>query len=166
MNKNYLMVFGLVLALVLGGVAVSRPAQVVKEVAVKAGSVASPDLPFPCLSVGGVRRCSGQMSPTQATTTICAIQSPAATSTLVGLGATLTVSSSTASRLVIASSTTAYATTTHFASTDIAANAQMTLVSTSTRADKVISPNTWFVFSMNGGTGTFSPSGSCFATFE
>lgn len=153
-----------VLALVIAGVAVSKPAQVVEKT-IQAGAVASPDIMSPYFSFGGLKHWAGRTdSLTQATTTVCAIQSPAATSTLAWAGVLFKVSSTTASTVTLATSTTAFATTTLLTSTTIAANAQGYINFQGSSAN-VLAPNTWVVVGMAGGTGTFSPSGTCQAEF-
>lgn len=108
---------------------------------------------------------------TAATTTPCAIQSPAATSTLVMASALFTVSSTTASTVTIAKAATAFATTTVLGNAiAVGANAQATIVATSTTAnqlaqDFVFAPSQWVVIGMAGNIGTFSPSGQCSAFF-
>lgn len=109
----------------------------------------------------------------QATTTICASQSTfptAATSTLVGGSILLTVSSTTASTVVVAKASTAYATTTLLNSIAVAANAQTTLnfLSTTTGSTQnyVFGPTDYLVVSMQGGGGTFSPTGVCTAMWR
>jgi hypothetical protein len=133
------------------------------------GAISSPDLPGNYIGVGGVRKWSYSQPFAAATTTVCAVQSPAGTSTLQSAGAQFDVSSTTASTVTIAKATTAFATTTQIG-TDyaIAAGARaFIMASTSPTGELIVfAPNTWFVIGMRGGTGTFSPSGSCHATFE
>ncbi len=133
------------------------------------GSVASPYISSPYMVYGDVYNWAGHTeSLTQASTTPCAIQSPTATSTLVFGGIKLNVSSTTASRVTLAKSSTQYATTTLLGFADLAAGAQATVVASTSfsgiaGADGalVFSPGQWFVVGMSGGTGTFSPTGSC-----
>lgn len=104
---------------------------------------------------------------TQASTTICAIQSPVSTSTLQAANIKLDTSSSTASVITIAKASTAFATTTTIGSQyTVSANAQAFIqASTSPAAGAVtvFGPNQWLVVGMQGGTGTFSSVGSCAA---
>lgn len=133
------------------------------------GAVASPDIMSPWFSYGGVRHWSGHSeSLVSATTTVCAIQSPAATSTLLRASISFKVGSTTASTVDIAKATTAYATTTIIGGGALAANAQGTFNATTTPATgtslngpMVFAPSTYVVFGMEGGTGTFSPTGTC-----
>lgn len=133
---------------------------------------AGPTRTFPCESTNGVTRCFTQKVLTTATTTVCAIKSPTATSTLVSGGIKLNVSSTTASTVTVAKATTAFATTTLINSVSVSANAQAAIEAASTtesalvQTNRTFAPNTWLVFGMAGGTGTFSPSGSCNGTFE
>jgi hypothetical protein len=108
---------------------------------------------------------------TAATTTVCALQSPAATSTLVRGGVRLSVSSTTASTVTIAKATTAFATTTWLTNESVGANAQATIIVPATttptgQAFQIFAPNEWLVVGMSGGVGTFSPTGVCQATWE
>lgn len=167
--KNYLVMAGIGLVMALG-VVMLVPRSVVNQVS-QLGAVSSPDINSPYFSFGGVRQWAGRTdSLTQATTTICAIQSPAATSTLAYGTIKLTVSSTTASTITLAKAATAYATTTSLGTWEAAANSQGTAVSLRTAAggedlDETFGPNQWFVVGMAGGNGTFSPTGTCQAVW-
>lgn len=130
------------------------------------GASTSPDISSPYISFGDVRLWASHTgSLNQATTTICALQSPASTSTLVRGTILLTVSSTTASTITLAKATTPYATTTSLGASAITANGQGYAVA-STTGSHIFAPNTYFVVGMAGGTGTFSPTGSCNATWQ
>jgi len=120
-------------------------------------------------SVGGVTTTYARSALATATTTVCALQSPNATTTLEGAPEiTLLTSSTTASVVTIAEATNAFATTTSIGSAAVGANAQATITasSTATLGKNVISPQNWIVVGMQGGTGTFSPTGGCVAAFR
>ena len=163
---------GLIAAVVLllGGYVFHTPA--VENVF---GALAGPDIPSPYLNWGGMRQWNNGLSFTQATTTPCAIQSPAATSTLVEAGVRVDVASTTATRWDIAKAANAFATTTAIGSMqNIAADGQAFFhASTSPGAGavEVFAPNTFLVIGVRGGitpgtAGTgFVPSGRCQATF-
>lgn len=126
----------------------------------------------PDLTVNGVTEYKYSVGLTQATTTICAIQSPAATSTLRFAAVRFSVSSTTASTVTMAKSATAFATTTAIGGGALAASAQGTFSATTTPATltsldgvTTFAPSQWIVVGMAGGTGTFSPSGVCQAVF-
>jgi hypothetical protein len=160
----------IVVALVIGGVK-NETSELLNGPSV--GSVSSPDIASPYLSFGDVRRWASHTgSLTQATTTICALQSPAATSTLVLGTLRLDVSSSTASTITYAKAATPYATTTLFNSVAVAANGQAailaasTTVSALTQTNAIFAPNQYLVVGMQGGVGTFSPTGSCNAVWQ
>lgn len=122
-------------------------------------------------NVEGVQQYFTRRALAQATTTICAIRSPQATSTLDHASVRFTVSSTTASIITIAKATTAFATTTIIGNqVSIAANAQATIIATTTSAQvtsqtAVFAPNDWLVIGMQGGIGTMSPTGICQAKF-
>ncbi len=157
MNKNILVTIAVVLSLVLSIVALNT-----KNTEIKTSAVASPDIMSPYFSFGGVRHWASRTdSLTQATTTVCALQSPSATSTLVTAFINFTVSTTTASTVTLAKANTAYATTTLLGSVTLAANAQGIAVA-STTGSHIFSPNTWFVVGMAGnGANTYSPTGTC-----
>lgn len=150
-------------------------------------------IPGNCYVSNGVTTCSKGGAFTQATTTVCAIQAPAATSTMIDGGANFSISSTSASFVTIAKATTQYATTTILATSTVSANAQgysdamatssnpsgvtATPLSISTAnqlvlTDRTFAPNTWMVVGMaptaaqSGGGATFSPVGYCHATFR
>lgn len=135
------------------------------------GAVASPDIPSPYISWGGLRYWNRHTtSLTQATTTVCALQSPAATSTLSHASIRFTVGTTTNAGVVMAKAATAYATTTALGGTmTLLANEQGTVIA-STTVQSVFAPSTYLVVGMTDQTaeataGTFSPSGVCQATF-
>lgn len=103
---------------------------------------------------------------TQATTTVCAIQSPNATTSLMNASLLETVSSTTASTITLATSTTAFATTSLITTATIGAGAQGQLTFDGGSNNTVVSPNTWLVFGQSGGIGTFSPTGVCSVLLE
>lgn len=123
-------------------------------------------------SIGGIGiRGAHTTSLNQASTTICALQSPLATSTLLKSSLQLSVSSTTAILVTMAKSATPYATTTLLGSqVNVAANAQVTIVGSTTVAQdgagaNIFAPSTWLVISAQNGIGTYSPSGACNALF-
>lgn len=139
------------------------------------GALPGPDISSPYLRFGrgySVRRWATAIPFTAATTTVCAIQSPAATSTLVAGGVRFTVSSTTASTVTIAKAATAFATTTLINVASVGANAFATVLAASTtesslaQTNRIFGPNEWLVVGMAGGVGTFTPTGICQATFE
>lgn len=169
--KNYIITAGIALAVVLA-VLTLMPQKVINSVQT-VGAVSSPDIQSPYFSYGGVRFWGAKTdSLIAASTTICAIQSPVSTSTLVTGSIRLTVSSTTATVVTMAKSATRYATTTALASAAFGANAQGTLVasttSTGTPLDgtNTFAPSQWLVVGMQGTSGqTYSPQGVCQATW-
>jgi hypothetical protein len=156
-NKIIVAVALVVIAIIaIGGYSYPSVTETVVERTV--GAVVGPDTYFPYVANNDVHT---------ATTTVCSIKSPAATSTLRVGAVTLTTSSTTASIVTLAKATTAYATTTALSRLALAANAQAThFASTSAGStDIIFSPNTYFVVGMEGGAGTFSPVGACTAVF-
>lgn len=136
------------------------------------GAVTGPDTYFDYVANNDLQKFGQTRTLTTATTTVCAIKSPTATSTLTFGGVKFIVSSTTASTVTIAKATTAYATTTAIGGGALGAGAQGTFnATTTTAADTsldgamVFAPSTYFVVGMAGNVGTFSPTGSCSAEF-
>ena len=154
------------LSLVMSVLALNKPVP-----APVVGAVSGPILMSNYFGFGGLTMWGAQTSSLkQATTTVCALQSPAATSTLMYGSIKLNVSSTTASTVTLAKATSAFATTTSLGSASVAANGQATVVSLRTAAGgdalaETFAPSTWFVVGMAGGTGSFSPSGTCQAVW-
>ena len=107
-------------------------------------AVSSPDIPSPYLTYGGVRRWARyDRDLTQASTTVCAIQSPVSTSTLISGGITFTESSTTAMTITMAKAATPYATTTSLGEGLLAADIFGTFVA-STTPNWILLPPTKF----------------------
>jgi hypothetical protein len=131
----------------------------------------SPEVSSPYFIINGIAQWYWSQTPNTATTTVCAIQSPTSTSTLLTGSIRLSKSSTTASTVYLAKAATAYATTTSLGSASVSANAQATVVSLKTAAggdglSETFAPSEWFVVGMAGGQGTFSPTGRCTAVFR
>lgn len=135
----------------------------------KLGALTGPDIPYPYFSFGDVRSWANAKSLVTATTTICALQSPTATSSLEFGSLNLDTSSTTASLITIAKSATAFATTTIIGNQyNVGANAQAAIIASSTPSAEnlTFAPSQWLVFGMQGGTGTMSPTGKCQAIWR
>lgn len=145
------------------------------------GALAGPDLPYQYIGVGGVRTYSFQTnSLTQASSTLCSIQSPAATSTLVGAAIRFDLASTSVAYIdtykvstIGAASSTGTQLGTNYT---IAAGAQATIVASTTGstwdANGVFAPSQiirWAIQSYAGGANPGlgnAPSGSCQASFR
>lgn len=181
--KSIAVGLGIILSLVLGGYAISKPATIItKTDGPKVGAVTGPDMPYPYISVNGVRTYYNNQTLKTATTTVCAVQSPVSTSTLVSATVAFFTGSTTEATVAAAKASTAFATTTVLATSTIAANGQLTLLVATTTpvsdsangratlSDRIFAPNTYLVISMTptlgSVTGTFSPTGRCIANFQ
>lgn len=123
------------------------------------GAVSSPDL-----NIGGVRLTSGQTTAfNQGTSSVlCAIQSPAATSTLISGSIIVTTATSGASSLSLSKGTTNGTVGSVVLSTStIASGAQGFLVNGSSTP---FAPNTYLI-GAQGGAGILNQSGSCNAVW-
>ncbi len=136
------------------------------------GAISGPDINSPYLNVNGVTTFYNRAAMKKATTTICAFKSPPATSTLTSFSAKFTVATDTASIVTMAQAASAFATTTLLGvQVGIASNAQISIVGSTTAVQNsslanVFAPNQYFVVGMQGGVGTFSPTGFCQADFR
>lgn len=136
------------------------------------GAVSSPDIPSPYISYGGLIHWANAVQLNTATNTLCSIQSPAATSTLVYASVFFT-STTSPSLVQISKGTTISGTSTSALSsaTPFAAN-QGGYVVASTSVDSlagtlVFAPNQFLVVQQFGVAvpGTMSPTGQCSAEF-
>lgn len=150
----------------------------VKETGQSLGALSGPDIPFDYLGWGGVRTYSQAMDMRVATATVCAIQSPAATSTLVnGPVARFELASTSAVTLWVAKAATAFASTTVITTYSLGASAQATVMASSSPTMTVVdstfvfAPNTWLTVGMTGAikggsdTGQTGTRGECQAQF-
>src|SRR3990167_7071347 len=102
------------LALFVGFWALTKEGDVIEPIreTPPLGSSSGPSVINGCMDVDGVTRCYTRRELTVSTTTPCAIQTPAATSTLDTGAVRATISSTTAGTFTIAKAATPYATTT------------------------------------------------------
>ena len=172
--KNKILAIAIVLisAVVSYGVASLRPATietVVKEV--PAGAVTGPVINSPYVTLGGVTQWNYRNAMDRATTTLCAFQSPAATSTLDYVGYIINTGTSTAATIDVAKGTTRWATTTLLVTgTSVASGATKEISWTSagaTAADDIMAPNTFvLVKTASAGLGGYTYGGICSVRFQ
>lgn len=135
------------------------------------GVIAGPDSVYDYQSVNGVATYYNSSGTNQATTTVCSLRSPAATSTLTFGSVQLSVSTTSAYIITMAKGATPNASTTLLGNrVAYAAGVPSTQVATSTAAnanaqDYVFAPSQYLNISMAGGIGTHSPTGTCKAQF-
>lgn len=174
--KEIILGLGVVLAIVLGLLGINPDVQSivdnrVKEVASSFGALSGPDIASPYLKWGDVPVNHAGSPLNTANHIACALQSPAATSTLVAAGIRADTGTTTAlTNIYLAKAATATATTTSLGIGSADANNQFTVIAstTPTNADAVIfAPNQYFVVNLRGGAGNtfpqYSPTGSCWA---
>lgn len=168
MNIQKILIGAALVVVLTLGVIFPRGNSVVNQLVT--GAATGPDSYFPCETHDGVQTCFVRQTMKVGTTTLCAMQSPNATSTLRLATAKWSVSSTTATLVVIAKSTTAYATTTALdAEVAIGANGTASVFASTTQATgstRLIAPSTFITVGMRGNSGTFSPVGSCNAVFD
>lgn len=105
-----------------------------------------------------------------ATTTLCAFKSPAATTTLTrfSINFPTAVSTTSASTVYLAKAATAFATTTNLSTIAFASGAAGTVVATSTiqaTGANVVAPSTWLVAAASGQNAFYDPLATCQAEF-
>lgn len=129
-------------------------------------AVASPDIQSPYVCWGGSCNWAGSMAMNPATTTICAFQSPAATSTLESILASITEGTTTATKVSIGFGTNSNSSSTVLvADRGLAANEKLFTFSASSTP---LSPYTWVTVTQQGGAtgGTFTNTGTCAINFQ
>ncbi len=169
---NKLLIIGVVLAVALSGVALLKGGTVVEKGTEVLGQGSNFEFPS-YTSSGGMRTVSVRSdSLNRASTTICAIQGPAATSTVRFVSLDLAVSTTTATLLTIATSTTAFSTSTAILVDDVVATSTKYHYASGDLAgglvQEALAPNSWVVFSLRQRyehSGTYSPTGVCQASF-
>lgn len=136
---------------------------------VVSGSFTAPSSNAATTTIGGVTFHADTQAFDTATTTVCSLQSPSATSTLIRAGGTFDVSSTTATKITMAKAANAFATTTFLGRANVGADEEATISASTTPPnseedpDIVFGPNEWFVIGMENNIGTFSPEGDCYA---
>lgn len=144
----------------------ARPTTVAPEP--QLGAVSGPDISSPYFSVNGLVTYRSRIAMRAATTTLCAIKSPSATSTLTYAGWQIGTGTSTAATIDLATSTTAFATTSNLvAASSVASGAQATVSWVPSTTNGVLAPNTYVVVKTAGvGSGGYTYGGSCSAEFN
>ncbi len=156
------------LAVLFGGLYVTKPTTVITKYLPNdnVGAVSGPDIFSTYLKVNGVNIAYRKNAMVAATTTPCAVRSPtAATSTLLSAQVDFTTSSTSAAIIHIAKAATFTATTTLIQQFNTSANTAATFGTASSTL--VFSPGEYLVVGMSvaGSNNTFSPTGTCSATF-
>jgi len=163
----------LAVALILGVVGLN-PAQTPSDNQENpVGAVSSPDIPSRYINWGGVRTWNAGTALNTSNHILCALQSPASTSTLQFAAVRAETGTTTAlTHIYIAKAATATATTTALSDGTyaVAANNQFTVVASSTLANAenlIFAPNTYLVVNARGGAGVtfpqYSMTGNCSA---
>lgn len=156
----------------VGFVAYTKPADVVTKVTeVPVGSVVSSEVSSSNFSFGEVRRWAYRPKFNVASTTLCAVKSPAASSTLVFAGYIINTGTSTAATIDVAKGTTPYATTTLLVTgTSVASGATKEIGWTTagaTAADDIMAPNTWLIVkTASAGLSGYTYGGNCSVVFQ
>lgn len=175
MTTNQKITTGIVVLIVLVlGLVFPRGHSVVQQVV---GSVASPDIQSPYFSVGGQRFWASHPTINQASTTLCAIQSPVATSTLIHAGVSATTGTTTVLAVEIGKDKVdPTATTTRLSWANTTSGSKWTITYASTTVissgtitpdqDNVFGPSQWLVFKAGGYAGSANVLvGQCSAVF-
>lgn len=151
------------------------------------GSASSPSVIDGCIDVEGIRTCYRKQAMRQATSTVCALRAPAATSTLVWGGISVRTASSSATIWDLAKASSGFATTTIIATSTIAASAQGAIAAASTTnatttqalaniqsfawtqesarriiADRIFGPREYFVVGVRAGISNSDTAGTGF----
>lgn len=133
---------------------------------------ASPDLYSPYFNINGVKNFYNSVGLVQATTTICSIKSPSATSTLGFASVQFETASTSATYVELGRATTRYATTTSINIYTVGASAKASIVASSTGSvagnATIFPPSTYFNVKTSWATAATAltvPVGRCQAVF-
>lgn len=161
--KNLLMGALCGLVVLFGGLYFLHPA----AQAPKSGALSGPDLPYSYIGVGGLQMFAARGNLNTASTTSCAIQAPAATSSLQYFAANFTGGNQVTVTATLTTGNAMQATTTQLGnSLSIAAGALGSLMATtSSAANFILGPNAWVQVNTTGGAGVSSTTGTCSAEF-
>lgn len=133
MNKNNLMWVGVGLAIILGVIGTFKHQTIVQPIQTQFGGT-SPDISSPYVDFGGVRHWYATASLNQASTTVCSLPAPLATSTLVFASVSITTSTTTNTVWDFGKSQGTAATTTVLSSTALTGGLMGTIVASTTTA--------------------------------
>lgn len=175
MNKNILAVIAVIL-IAFGGFYVAKVTTHAPEPAKQQtfGALSGPDIPSPYFSYGDVRHWAGRTTAlVQASSTICSIQSPAATTTLSGASIRFTLASTSAVSVELAQSASPDATTTLIGTKfAVGASATPEIVASTTASASgnpiIFGPSQWFVVKVmgSGNNAGSAPTGVCEALWR
>lgn len=160
-----------VLALIIGITGHGSTSTTIVPLAPKSGSVTSPDLSSPYISVNGLSEYSTEVPLTTNNVVACVIQSPSSTSTLAFTNVQISTASSTQTIWTAATSTVPTATTSpivpNFTLASGALGSFGAATGTVSGAKSLMSPNTYVVWSYAGSaTGDSTKlNGTCNAKF-
>ena len=169
-TKKILIGVGIVVVLALG-MTFPRTNPVVQQITQQLGANAGPDRFNPCESANGITTCFNKVSLIQASTTICSIVSPAATSTLVygslHMNVATTGGATTLTFAMAVPGASASTTVINGGNLSVGAGAEANALASTTR---LFPPNYRFNVTQAGGGsfigGTFSETGVCQAVFN
>lgn len=163
MIKNIITSAVVALIVAIGGLMVFAPAAPTSH---PAGSVSSPDISSPYISVNNLQTWGGSFPMVQNSSTTCQYLTPPATTTLTVFNYRFGLASTTASIVEMGKSSGPNATTTLFGTTfNIAGGAQATVEASSTSGSAgdqmILAPSTYLAVKLGGGALGSIPTGSC-----
>lgn len=168
--KNALLTIGVVAALALGFVGLNSN-EVFEIPSSETKAVSGPAFSGRWMSVGSLRTESIKIPLLTASTTLCNIATPTASSTVENFALDLDTGTTSASHIQLASAATPDATTTILAQFSLPANGINQIAATSTLAHQIIPGNSFLVVKASptlgtASAGTVSNTGSCSAEFK
>jgi hypothetical protein len=171
--KNKILISLSVVVLLILGVVFPRGNSVVQQIV---GANPGPDSMSPYSSFNGVTYWYNRVVMKTASSTLCSIKSPAATSTLVSATALFTKTATYATVYELGWDTTRYSTTTALGTTEfsIGANSMGTIIGSTTAVmmgqSGVVPPSTYINLKLStstvGASATFAPTGDCIVVFQ
>lgn len=135
------------------------------------GALAGPDIASPYLKWGGVATYNASQFMKTATTTLCSMQNPyAATSSLLSFSMQINTPTSTAAVIDVATSTSAFATTTAgnlLSAQSVGSNARATFTFDPVSNNNIVGPGQYVLAKTEGpGVGGYTYGGTCQGTWQ
>lgn len=171
MTKNIKITLVVILVIATLGLFFPREKSTVERVIEKVGAIVGPEVNNDFWSFNGFRQDMRVETMNAATSTVCAVRTPPATSTLVAFYANFRKPPTVATTFVLSTSTTRFSTSSPLFKGATLANSTTTIswLATTTNAtaqNMTIVPNTFIVFDMAGSPTYSGLVGKCYAEFR
>lgn len=170
-NKKTYVALVVILLIAIGAYSFPKGNTVVNQIKEQLGAVVGPELTNNYWNFAGFKQDMRVETMKTATSTVCVIKTPTATSTLVAFYANFSKPPTVTTTFVLSTSTTSFSTSSPIFSGSLAANGTTTLswfaTTTGTTAqNKTLVPNTFIVFDLAGAVSYSGLQGRCYGEFR